>query len=318
MADGYTLWDDKDCNCRLNAGKFARAVISGIIMVALSLSIITLVAGFFEYNRLKEYHSRYLDQQTAIAGLQKKLEMRKSQIESLSGKLRALETEFIELSLFERNIRDISGVEHFSGRLSLFGIGGEFPEGIDPEEIVWQQPDNLVQVIDGRISKLNDAAARRSQSLQALYEILKTQQEVLAVTPSIEPVEEGWISSCFGYRESPFTGHREYHTGVDIAIRHGSPVRATANGVIQFSGTRGNLGKLVEIDHGYGIVSRYGHLSTLLVTEKQEISKGDIIAETGNTGRSTGPHLHYEVRFNGIPMNAEMYMPQYLAENTMD
>ena len=126
--------------------------------------------------------------------------------------------------------------------------------------------------------------------------------------PSIWPVK-GTITSQFGYRSSPTAGASTFHEGVDIGVDYGTPVRATASGEVTMAGWVDGYGNLVEIDHDNGIVTRYGHNSMLLVVEGQSVKTGDIIALAGSTGRSTGPHVHYEVRLNGIPNNPIMFLP---------
>ncbi|TVR69225.1 MAG: hypothetical protein EA415_14645 [Sphaerobacteraceae bacterium] len=122
---------------------------------------------------------------------------------------------------------------------------------------------------------------------------------------------EGPITSRYGYRNSPFSGEggsTELHTGIDIAARTGTPVIATGGGTVQVSGDNGGYGLLVVIDHGRGVTTWYGHNSRLLVTPGQRVNAGDVIAEVGSTGRSTGPHVHYEVRVNGVPEDPLPYM----------
>jgi murein DD-endopeptidase MepM/ murein hydrolase activator NlpD len=129
----------------------------------------------------------------------------------------------------------------------------------------------------------------------------------LSATPSILPTE-GRITSRFGYRKSPFSGRSELHKGLDIANRKGTHIMATANGVVIFAGVRGLFGRIVTIDHGHGIITHYAHLNKILKKEGDHVKRGEIIATMGNSGRSTGPHVHYEVRLNGIPVNPVKYI----------
>jgi murein DD-endopeptidase MepM/ murein hydrolase activator NlpD len=126
-------------------------------------------------------------------------------------------------------------------------------------------------------------------------------------TPSIWPTK-GWLSSGFGYRISPFTGLREFHKGLDISNREGTKVIATADGVVTFAGKNGLFGDMIKIDHGHGIMTRYGHLEKMLIKRGDVVKRGDVIGLMGNTGRSTGPHLHYEVFLNGLPVNPKKYI----------
>ena len=125
--------------------------------------------------------------------------------------------------------------------------------------------------------------------------------------PTIWPVR-GWVTSDFGVRRSPLSGHRELHAGLDIAGPSGSAVYAPGEGVVTFSGRHGGYGNMVIIDHGYGVATLYGHNSKLLVKEGDRVRRGDLIARLGSTGRSTGPHVHYEVLIDGVPVNPEKYV----------
>ena len=118
----------------------------------------------------------------------------------------------------------------------------------------------------------------------------------------------GWPTSKFGYRHSPFTGKREFHKGLDIANRKGSPIVATADGIVTFTGRKGLLGEVLVVDHGHGIVTRYAHLDKIISKKGTRVERGQVIAHMGNSGRSTGPHLHYEVRLNGVPVNPTKYI----------
>ncbi len=147
----------------------------------------------------------------------------------------------------------------------------------------------------------------REQSVLDLWESLSERQSLLNSTPNIRPAK-GWFTSRFGYRVSPFTGRSALHTGLDFAAAPGSPVWAPADGVVTFAGYDEGYGKMVTIDHGYGVSTRYGHNSQIYVQVGQKVSRWDVIASVGNTGRSTGPHLHYEVRVNGVPRDPALYI----------
>lgn len=126
--------------------------------------------------------------------------------------------------------------------------------------------------------------------------------------PSLWPVE-GTIRSAFGARNDPFSGEGAFHTGVDLAAPKGTPVHCTADGVITSVGWSGGYGKLLIVDHGNGIETYYAHLSQFLVVPGQEVTRGQVIALSGGTGRSTGPHVHYEVRLHGTPLNPYPFLP---------
>lgn len=127
--------------------------------------------------------------------------------------------------------------------------------------------------------------------------------------PSLWPVE-GSIRSSFGVRSDPFSGEGAFHTGIDLAAARGTPVKCTADGVITTQGWSGGYGKLLIVDHGNGLETYYAHLSEFMVVPGQEVRRGQVIALSGGTGRSTGPHVHYEVRVHGTPVNPYSFLPR--------
>jgi murein DD-endopeptidase MepM/ murein hydrolase activator NlpD len=151
------------------------------------------------------------------------------------------------------------------------------------------------------------AVVQQAHEFEELLEQIKKQRNLLAGTPTIRPVD-GWVTSRFGYRKSPFTGRRELHKGLDISNRKGTPIMATADGVVCFADKKGLYGLTMVIDHGHGLKTRYAHLNKLLKKKGENVKRGDVIAQMGSTGRSTGPHLHYEVRLNGVPVNPAKYI----------
>jgi murein DD-endopeptidase MepM/ murein hydrolase activator NlpD len=147
----------------------------------------------------------------------------------------------------------------------------------------------------------------REQSVLDLWESLSERQSLLNATPNIRPAK-GWFTSRFGYRISPFTGRPALHAGLDIAAAPGAPVYAPADGVVTFAGYDEGYGKMITLDHGYGVTTRFGHNAQLYVQVGQKVSRWDVISSVGNTGRSTGPHVHYEVRVNGVPRDPALYI----------
>lgn len=158
-----------------------------------------------------------------------------------------------------------------------------------------------------RIDRAVRETQLKEQSVIELWESLSDRQSLLNATPNIKPAK-GWITSRFGRRLNPVTGRIAIHAGLDIAAAPGSPVYAPADGIVTFASYDESYGKLVSIDHGYGVTTRYGHNSQLLVHVGQKVSKYEVISTVGNTGRSTGPHVHYEVRLNGIPVDPARYI----------
>ena len=145
------------------------------------------------------------------------------------------------------------------------------------------------------------------QETKAQVQQLEDKHERLASSPAIWPTQ-GWLTSRFGTRISPFTGKRHFHSGIDIAGASGTDVIATARGKVKFVGNKGPLGKTVILDHGHGVRTHYGHGQENLVKRGEEVERGQVIAKLGNTGRSTGPHVHYTVEVKGKAVNPLDYI----------
>ncbi len=158
-----------------------------------------------------------------------------------------------------------------------------------------------------RIDRALRNSQLREQGVLQLWGSLSERQSLLTATPSIKPTR-GWYTSRFGYRSDPYTNRPEMHAGLDMAAPPGTPVYAPADGVVSYVGFEPGYGKLVSIDHGYGVVTRYGHNSRVFVEQGQKVHRWDVISAVGNSGRSTGPHLHYEVRIHGIAVDPTNYI----------
>jgi murein DD-endopeptidase MepM/ murein hydrolase activator NlpD len=156
-------------------------------------------------------------------------------------------------------------------------------------------PDTTIGVLKGLLGALEHGLATVRTSVES-------QQALARSTPSIWPLA-GWLSSGYGNRRDPFDGTADFHSGLDIAANKGTPIRATADGTVKDAAYNGNYGNAVLIEHGFGIATRYGHLSRFAVRSGQEIRRGDVIGYVGATGRATSAHLHYEILHNGRPIN---------------
>jgi len=211
------------------------------------------------------------------------------------------------LNDFENKIRIIANIEKTADQDSLFGVGGSIPDDLDTRIPLTEKHNSLMREMHEQTKQLELASGKQQEGFESLFNFLQDQRNLLSSTPAVRPVK-GWTTSGFGYRKSPFTGLREFHKGLDIATRMATPVIATADGIVSFTGTKGLLGKVVTIDHGHGIVSRYGHLGKVLKKRGAAVKRGDIIARVGVTGRTTGPHVHYEVLLNGLPVNPIKYI----------
>ncbi len=150
---------------------------------------------------------------------------------------------------------------------------------------------------DTAFGVMRDVLGAIENRLDAVRTDVEKRRLLADATPSIWPVA-GWLTSSFGNRRDPFTGGRDFHPGLDISADHGDAVRAPAAGVVSSASMAGNYGNLVVVDHGFGIVTKYGHLSRFGVMHGQQINRGDVLGYVGSTGRSTSPHLHYEIWVN--------------------
>lgn len=183
-------------------------------------------------------------------------------------------------------------------------MGGD---GSNSNQFVRSATDTSPAAMGQKLDKLSAEATRQEQSLQELQAYFQEQKSLLASVPSVWPTR-GWVTSDFGSRLDPYTSERVMHAGLDIAGPHGKEIVAPADGTVVFAGLEGGYGNVLVIDHGYGIKTRYGHLSSIKVKAGEKLKRGDTIAAMGNTGRSTGPHLHYEVRVNGIAQNPRKFI----------
>lgn len=231
----------------------------------------------------------------------------RAQIQSFAEKINALRADIVSLQEFEKKIRVIANVERPADQDAVFGIGGSMPEDLDANLPLTEKHNRLLRQMHARADQLHMASALQKGAFEELHKYLQGQKSLLASTPAIRPTT-GWVSSGFGYRISPFTGLKEFHQGIDIATRMGMEIIAPADGTVTFIGRKGSLGNAMVIDHGYGMVTRYGHLKKCLIKQGARVKRGDKIALVGNTGRSTAPHLHYEVHLNGIPVNPLKYI----------
>ena len=211
----------------------------------------------------------------------------------------------------ESTIRRLLGVDSAKGGGISFGQGGE--PSLDPltndrddvNMISWTPSSENLQS-----SSIVEKVQVLRSGLKELVEAMKNQKQALDSTPSIVPVKgyDYWVSSGFGWRHSPFTGAKEFHNGLDICGRRGTPVIAPANGTIFRRGRHRYMGRYLRIKHGRGITTTYGHLSEFNVKKGQEVKRGEVIAFMGNTGRSSGTHVHYSVRVNKRYVNPFHYI----------
>ncbi len=212
-----------------------------------------------------------------------------------------------ELRQSDKKIRILASYQTARDKKLPLGIGGVSSTEIRLKELLDQDQQKLILGMRKGISTLNEDANHRQQSFNELLSFLHEQKSILASTPSIWPVK-GWVTSDFGMRESPFSASVEFHKGVDIATRMGREVRATADGLVLEASYRSGNGNMIKINHGHGQSSTYSHLSKITAKEGMRVKRGDVVGYVGDTGRSTGSHLHYSVLVNNVPVNPRRYL----------
>jgi murein DD-endopeptidase MepM/ murein hydrolase activator NlpD len=247
---------------------------------------------------VQQENSHSLREQLGLANERiAQMEHRMAALNNLDEKLRELASlENAKKGLVLDSLEEANAQHNPNSKLSAF----ELPIGIDMSSL-------QESIFASRLEGLAEETQRQLKSLSSLVDYFSIQKTLLSKTPSIWP-SKGWVSSPFGLRIDPYTGNQAFHTGIDIAASAGSKVVAPAAGQVLFVGKNGAYGNLLRIDHGQGIVTQYGHLQSSNVQIGDYVKRGDTIAFLGNSGRSTGPHLHYEVWQNGFAVNPRKFI----------
>jgi len=267
---------------------FSTAVLVAVVgccVAALVLSVIAIGYSGSAVNRRAEVQRLRIENQQ-LSDVNQRLEQT---IAEVQGRLDEFEERTSRLALAAGMETEAMGLQDAASQENRVGSGG-------PYDRLPGSPETLTQQGDWIATKLTMVE-------QALTE----QEEMLASTPSIAPVL-GLVTDGFGHRRDPFTGRRAFHRGLDISARRGTPILAPADGIVVFTGRNGGLGKTVRVSHGFGHSTVYGHLDKVSVAPGDVVHRGDEIGLLGNSGRSTGPHLHYEVIEDGQSVNPLYYI----------
>ena len=223
-------------------------------------------------------------------------------LESMTLLLAELQSRVTRLDAVGMNLTQSAGLEP-----------GEFNFDMAPAlggPLMTSQEDarELIPALEGELFALSTALDDREVQLDILSELIQGEQVKSDATPSGRPILSGWLSSRYGTRIDPFSGKKAWHEGVDFAGKAGSNIVAVASGVVSWSGERYGYGKMVEVAHGDGVITRYAHNQENLVKVGDMVRRGDVVALMGNSGRSTGPHVHFEVHKNGRPVDPASYL----------
>ncbi len=246
--------------------------------------------------------------QARLDGLLSENDRLSAQLEEIRDVVFSYEIRMEQNDNLEQQFRTLANLDAIPEEVRRLGIGGPPPLSELADVASGSARVGEARGLQTRIDDLDRRAEFQAANFREMVDTLEQSQAELARMPSISPVRRGWFSSRYGVRTDPFTKRSTFHRGLDFSAWTGTPVYATADGRVRKSSRQGTLGLLVEIDHGNGMKTRYGHNSKLLVKVGQLVRRGDIIAEVGNTGRSTSPHCHYEVHLDGRHVNPWRYI----------
>lgn len=275
--------------------KMARRLLAGSI-----LAVLVALYVVYDYAGIKR-------ERMELSRLQRLTAQQSKQIADLSVKVDEFADRMEKLKQFDKKLRILATNQVGRDRKIPLGIGGSDNDQFRLKELIGQDDDKLVSEMHRSINKLNDEAHEREQSFQEILSFFREQKSLLAATPSIWPVL-GLVTSEFGSRQNPFGSSAEFHKGMDIATSEGKLIVAPADGIVVEVAYRPDDGYFIRIEHGYGVSTSYSHLSRPAATQGIRVKRGDAVGYVGDTGRSTGPHLHYAVYVNNVPVNPRNYL----------
>jgi len=249
------------------------------------------------------------EKEARMISLQHKSRAQKEEIVRTYRKLQDIHSKMVDVAKLERKVRLIMNTSESNGSNVVLGLGGP-TQTVAPSILIQKGKrgmDDLMAEMDRQIGDLGQGVINQEESLANLKRAIRERQSEWAYTPSIWPTR-GVMTSRFGYRTSPFGLGRDFHPGIDIAGSIGTPIMATASGTVTLAGWDQGFGKTVVIDHSGTISTLYGHLEKVNVYEGEQVKRGEVIGYLGNTGLSTGPHLHYQIMVNHTPVNPKRYI----------
>jgi len=287
-------------NARVRTLSISKSVIKAVLL-SLAGVIVLSVYLIYEYNDVK-------GKVWELQSMREELMRQKAQVQNFALNLIDYKRQMFMLRDLDTKLRRAVSLGPRDKAQLLLGMGGTDELGLQNLTMIGEKKqDEALKEMHQELTQLQVAASKQETSLQTLIEYFEDKRSLYASTPAVWPVR-GWVTSPFGNRISPLTGMIQFHEGIDIAAQIGTPVVAPADGVVIKADFEAGYGNVVELSHGYGLKTIFGHNSRLNVKPGQHVKRGDIIAYTGNTGSSTGPHLHYEVRVNGLPVNPVRYL----------
>ena len=287
-------------NARVRTLTISKSVIKTVFVSLVGVLVLSLYL-VYEYNDVK-------DKALELRATREELMQQRAQVQNFALNILDYKRQMFLLRDLDTKLRRAVSLGPRDKAQQVLGIGGPDELGLQNLATLGEKKqEEALKEMSQELSQLRGAASKQEASLQMLIEYFEDKRSLFASTPALWPVR-GWVTSPFGMRMSPFSGIEKFHEGIDIAAQTGTPVTAPADGLVIKAGFGTGYGNLVEISHGYGIKTAYAHNSRLNVKAGQRVRRGDIIAYVGDSGSSTGPHLHYEVRLNGLPVNPTKYM----------
>ena len=255
---------------------------------------------------LVRFYYNYKRMQREAAAFEQQAADQNAQLVALGDKVKSLEADLTRLRGFDAKLRLMVGLDQ--APRDVAPSGGE-DQDFEKKYLPLYRQEMLTRKLHQFLDELGEDAARERLRQGELLGVLADSKARLASMPSSWPVE-GWIASPFGERASPFTGKKEFHKGMDIAAPVGTPVVAPGDGVATFSGEVDGGGFGVVLDHQAGLVTSYGHMRDVAVAKGQSVRRGQLLGHVGDSGQGSGPHLHYEARLGGVPVNPMRYIPE--------
>lgn len=306
MKSRIKIWFHSGNSLKIREFSFRKSFL--FFSICIFLTCVGTVCYFgYDYYSLKQAARDNVVFLETITAQKTELEDQRRQIQMFAGEIQGLKEQITKLGQLENQVRLIADIDKSGQSSGLFGIGGVSKIDLDQEIPLDTRHNALIREMHHQVKQIKSVADKEKLDFNDLIDKLTKKKNLLASSPSIKPVS-GTITSPFGYRKSPFTGRRTFHSGLDISNRMGTKIVSTAFGKVVFAGRKTGYGNIVIIDHGYGKATKYAHLKDILVHKNQQVKRGEAIATLGNTGRSTGPHLHYEVLVNGTPVNPSKYI----------
>ena len=277
-----------------------------ILSITAIFLIFTGVTAFYAINGLTD-----LVNDSKVQSLKRANQVLKSHISQLNGRIDSLFSQMSYLQSKDDDIRLLMDLPDLDADIREVGVGGaktdiDLGTNLAGFFLDDYSRTSLLNSYE-KIEQLERQLKFEMKSYANLSQLVRNKKDSLKYLPAIFPTEGNRLTDGFGMRRHPITGRNSMHEGLDIAAKIGKPVYATADGVVKFIGNNGGYGKSVFINHKYGFQTRYAHLNKYLVSTGQFVKRGDIIGEVGNSGRSTGSHLHYEVRFRNVPLDPKDY-----------